>query len=119
MKLRASGSDTSTAYYFGIAQINTSTGAVTGSNLHNGASWQLTGIRNNAATRNTADVTLSNPQLAKVTSFSTTGAFDNGSTTLGFAGGGFQDSSTSFDGFTLSASSGNLSGVVYVYGMAV
>lgn len=118
MKLRASGTDSSVSYYFGFAQ-TTSAGTVAGSNGNNFSSWLLTNIRNNAAARNVADVTLYSPQLAIATNFTNTGSFDNGTIVAGIAGGGTHDVATAYDGFTLLASSGNITGVVYVYGLAV
>ena len=119
LKLRASGTDSSASYYFGLAQTN-SAGTVAGSNGNNVTTgWTLTNIRNSATARNTADVTLYSPQLAIATNYTVTGAFDNGAIVAGHAGGGTHDAGTAYDGFTLLASSGNITGVVYVYGLAV
>jgi hypothetical protein len=119
LKLRESGTDSSTQYYFGLAQ-TTAAGVVAGTNGNNVTTgFTLTGIRNNAAERNVANVTLYSPQLAIATNYTSTGSFDNGTLVAGNAGGGTHNVATAYDGFTLLASSGNLSGVVYVYGMAV
>lgn len=117
MKLRASGTDSSASYYFGLAQ-TTSGGTVAGSNGNNVTTgWTLTNIRNNATARNVADVTLYSPQLAIATNYTVTGAFDNGTVVAGLAGGGTHDVGTAYDGFTLLASSGNITGSISVYGI--
>jgi hypothetical protein len=116
LKLRASGTDSSASYYFGLAQ-TTSGGTVAGSNGNNVTTgFTLTGIRNNATARNVANVTLYSPQLAIATNYTVTASFDDGNVVAGNAGGGTHNVATAYDGFTLVASSGNITGVVSVYG---
>jgi hypothetical protein len=119
LKLRASATDSSASYYYGLAE--TSAGGVSaivnGNNVTTGLF--LTKMRNSANARNGADVTLFNPQLAMETNYAVTSGYNNGSIVAGAAGGGAHEVATAYDGFTLLASSGNLTGVVYTFGVAV
>jgi hypothetical protein len=117
MRLRASGTDSSVSYYYGLAQ--TSSGGVSavinGNNVSDGLF--LTRMRNAADLRTGVDVTLFNPQIALETNYTVMCAFNDGSLVAGAAGGGAHESAVSYTGFTLRGSSGNITGSVSVYGV--
>jgi len=106
---------TTTGYYAGYVFINYSTNAVTGPSDNNGASFTLAAYssQNNAISLNAE---LISPFLSKPTIFNTfvAQATSGGGSRIGT---GFQAATTSFTDFTLTPSSGTLTGgTIRVYG---
>jgi hypothetical protein len=107
------GSTTTGYYAFGYFGSYTS-GAVTGSNINNAASWSAAGT--GTASNNYANIFLSNPFLAKNTMFLSNAAnASTTSTTVHY--NGFLNNSTSYTSFTLTTSTGTVTGgTIRVYG---
>lgn len=111
---------TTSGYYGAITASNYATGNFTGGGgFSNAASFSYVfAISNPATNLNGGSVILSNPFATKRT---TLNGFITRLNTTGYAGvvGGFQDSDTSFTGFTLIPSTGTItSGNISVYGLA-
>ena len=107
---------TTTGYYAGFARITYAGGVVSGTNTSNGSSFGLIGL----GSTNTLDANfeLRNPFASKVTTFSDNYAQ---TTTAGqaYVGAGFQNSTTSFTGFTILLNTGTITGgTIRVYGYA-
>lgn len=105
---------TTTGYYAGYSDISYATGAVTGNGNNNAASFTLSGYNSTSAISYNAD--LQNPFLAKNTILNVlvgppaTGAGAR-------FGAGFLNDTTSYTDFTLTPSSGTLTGgTIRVYG---
>jgi hypothetical protein len=112
MRLRASGTDTTTNYNFGgnVFRTNAGTSPFGG----NATSLIRVGFSNLADTNYSLDVY--NPFLAQNTSTSITGWGGDVSTWYSVFAGGNQESTTSFDGFTILPDSGTITGSLTVYG---
>lgn len=114
-RLRASGSDSSTAYYWGSNYV-TATG---GSGISNGSNATSVGHAYAGTTYEEEGqliIDLSGVQETR----NTVGSFfdirhDSGATVTR-TGGFLHSSSTSYDGFSYLIASGNMTGVAYVYG---
>jgi hypothetical protein len=111
---------TTTGYYGAAATANYATGNFTGAiNFSNTSNFQYVfAISNPATNLSGGSVILSNPFATKRT---TMNGFVTRLISTGYAGtvGGFQDSDTSFTGFTLIPSSGTITlGNISVYGLA-
>ena len=121
MRLRASGSDDSTSNYFLGAEGRTNDGSDTTWANDGATSWTI-GYTSTAvaARRNRQSFTVYAPQAATRTGISGTGTTAR-TTNIGiggfFAGGEFA-ATTAFDGFSIIASAGTISGTVRVYGLA-
>ena len=106
---------TTAGYYTGGLYVGYSTGTVVGQSINNGAQFYV-GITTSQCLAGT--IFLSNPNLAKNTTF---GTFAPGTSTGG-AGEmytGFLNDTTQYTAFTIFASSGTLTGgTIRVYGMA-
>jgi len=110
---------TTTGYYGALNTGLYATGAYSGGAINNAANFLYCfAISNPATNLNGGSIILSNPFAAKRT---TINGFVTRLTTTGYAGvvGGYQDSDTSFTGFTLIPSTGTItSGNISVYGLA-
>jgi hypothetical protein len=111
---------TNTGYYGTLVTANYATGNFTGGgNFSNAAQFDYGFAISNPATNvNGGSVIVTNPFATKRT---TLNGFITFLSTTGYAGtvGGFQDSDTSFTGFTLIPSNGTItSGNISVYGLA-
>ena len=108
---------TITGYYGAASTANFATGNYTGGiNFSNTSNFQYVFAISNPATNiNGGSVTLFNPFQTKRTTMS---GFVARLNTAGYAGavGGFQDSDTSFTGFTLIPSTGTMTGTCNIYG---
>jgi len=114
LKLRVSGTDSSTGWYTGSIAQPCNGGAVASSGGANSASWPL-GLFQSGYAQN---ISLQNPFIASLTSVSTIHTDTNGAAGNFNIGGGWHEPATSYDGFTITlASSG--SGSYYVYGYGV
>jgi hypothetical protein len=117
LRLRASGTDTSSADYRSLQQQQyVAIGAVGVSGSNTATSFGLGGI-SNAETEYHSQI--ANPQVTKTTMMNSEGinvqaAFGNGIDA--YRAQGFLFNTTSYDGFTLFAASANITGTVYVYG---
>lgn len=99
------------SYLYGYMVINYSTGAITSVNSAAGASMAHIGAGSTTTLRANFDVI--NPFLAKPTIFNANIA----STANGGTANGFHNVSTSYTGFTITPSTGTLTGgTIYVYG---
>jgi hypothetical protein len=98
------------SYYSGYIQVTYSTGAVAGGAVNNGAYWDLGGAR---AGNPSLIIELENPNLARPTSVR---SFD--ATTVTYRQyGGYHNVSTAYTAFTLTPSTGTLTGgTIIVYG---
>ena len=106
---------TTAGYYSGGSYTPYSSGVVTGQSVNNGAQFYAGIVTTNTLS---ATIFMSNPNLAKTTTFSTLTAAAN---TIG-AGeqyGGFLNNTTQYTGFTIFPSTGTITGgTIRVYGMA-
>jgi hypothetical protein len=101
MRLRASGSDTSTGYYYGQTRVDMAASAINVS-VGNNATVMATGSVVGPAGRGTAVAQITNPQLAEYTSF----AFQSTDVRAmsgygGITSTGQLTNTTQYDGFTL------------------
>jgi hypothetical protein len=111
MRLRVAGSDASTGAYF-YAQAGYNSGNTTSNN--SGASQTSIDLYGNPTVLHT--IVMSNPFVATPTRAVNQFAAFSASLSAG-AGGFFHNVSTSYDGFTMFPASGNITGVVRVYGI--
>jgi hypothetical protein len=120
MKMRVSGTDSSTNYYGWLQRNFSSSGTqpTQTSNISNGSS----GVEIASSTLNLTSVTeVLSPYTATPTGFaSVADIWDSGnSRTLSYTWQGMHSASTSYDGFSLIPNSGTLTGTVYIYGYGV
>lgn len=105
---------TSTGYYAGYTDVNYGTGSVTGTGNNNAASFTIVGYNTTAAITFNAD--LQNPFLSKNTIMNSL-AGPTATGAGGRTGGGYLNDTTSYTDFTLTPSSGTLTGgTIRVYG---
>jgi hypothetical protein len=109
---------TTSGYYYStpmsaFSDGNYSTAGGAGSNA---ASWAYVAAANAATVGTTLEIV--NPYLASRTFFSSTPVVSGSNTAFG-TGGGFLNNTTSYTGFTLAASTGNLTGTCNIYGYAL
>jgi hypothetical protein len=106
-KLRAAGTDLSATYYWGLTYVTwaAASGAQGGSNT---TSWKVGSLENPV----NANFVVQNPFLSVAKGFTGGGQTVDAMQTLG----GTNTSTASHDGFTLSASAGNLTATVRVFG---
>ena len=115
MKLRASSSDNSVNYYTALGGSNQS-GAYYAHAQAN-ASLVFFGKLDAGAPLTANAMDIYSPQLSVRTAGNMTQTyFDNSSTFVGVAGGFGHDNTGSFDGLTVSASAGTITGTIRVYG---
>lgn len=119
IRMRASGSDTNTGYYWGMSRVDIAAATISvdrGSN----SSIMATGAIAGTAGRASSMVQVINPQLAHYTSFSSQSTDNRGSAGYGALNcGGQLTNTTQYDGFSLmfGAGSGTISSLeVKVYG---
>jgi hypothetical protein len=113
MRMRASGTDTSTNYQQTRLY---ALGATVGADTAITDGFFLNGLDKDFPDEPLCVVNLANPQAANRTSF-VNQAQNRGATVVNYWSlGGFQDSTTQFDGFTILTDSGTMSGRVRVYG---
>lgn len=120
-RLRASGTDASGANYSGGGFYNYSSGATVGGLNYNGATFYTFGgagtILNSAApSRNLFVVDMCRPFIASETMWN---SFISNQDTAGFRAtiqGNLHDAGTSYDGFSIFTSTGNITGTIRVYG---
>jgi hypothetical protein len=112
-KLRASGVDNSTSYYWGLSMTSSLAAAV----LSGGSNTDHFRIGNLvSAVRGFATFSVNAPFLAKETLFAGSLFNEFGGSLAGGGSGGLHASATSFDGFSIIASTGTVTGKVSVYG---
>jgi hypothetical protein len=117
MKMRASGSDTSTGYYTNVMGI-LENGTAENMTAANTSSWSINDIDGVSATgaTNSTVIELFNPERNIPTSATLVANGQNAAGFLrGFAGGLWSATATSFDGFTI-GQAGNIAGTIRVYG---
>ena len=113
IRLRASGTDTSTGYdQTRLYSLGSTVGADTVASDY----FYTTGLNSSYPTEPSAVVNIFNPQTTNRTSLISQGQHRGTSVTNQFLVSGFQDSATQFDGFTLRVDSGTMSGTIRVYG---
>jgi hypothetical protein len=104
---------TTTGYYLGGSAVNYTTGTVTGFGSSNVASFFCTYFNSNA---HSAHINIQSPNLAKVTTFNTDAISALAGANIAYYSG-FLDNTTSYTAFTLTASSGTMTGgTIRVYG---
>jgi len=115
LRLRASGTDNSSALY---QQMSTGLTQVTGntSNLgqNNTTSWDVNGVTTSAQYGLVLDVL--GPQTATTTQIQGQLTCDNNSSYVGRSVNGLHNSTTSFDALSYIASTGTFTGAILVYG---
>ena len=113
MRMRASGTDTSTNYQQTRLY---ALGATVGADTVTTTEFFLNGLDKDFPDEPLCVVTLANPQTANRTSFVNQAQNRGASVVNWWSVGGFQDSTTQFDGFTIITDSGTMTGRVRVYG---
>jgi hypothetical protein len=117
MKMRQNGVDTSTNYYFGGAY-----GIFTGTNSNwsgnNTTQWSLGSIdTSNQNISQSYSMDIYSPQVTRDTNISLQGwSQEQGGNTYWLSFSGTQNTGTQFDGFSIIASAGNISGKTSIYG---
>ena len=115
MRMRASGTDTTTNYEIMLFDkpfnTNVSTPAAIGTIALGTTNWYMSDTTNTLG-YNYNNITLSSPQLSISTTFTASAISRSGLQSIG----GKLNNSTSYDGFTFTASANNFDGVIRVYG---
>jgi hypothetical protein len=115
MRLRASGTDAITNYFYGGTDVIYNTGG-SSTRVGNGVTfWAVGQYSNDADSRTGMWMDINNPFVAGMTSMGYVGNF-NGTVPFSVTGAGFHSTATSYDGFTMYPASGNASATIYVYG---
>ena len=105
---------TTTGYYAGVVRIDYSAGTLTGANNNNGPNWGNIG-RGSTGTLDSL-IELKNPFASKLTTMSMSNAAVI-TAGVAYVGTGFQNSTTSFTGFTILVTTGTITGgTIRVYG---
>jgi hypothetical protein len=116
LRLRASGTDATTAYHYSWVQARVSDGNVGGGFGSNLGYFILAPLKTGGAVP-AGRVTLLDPQLAARTSFFAQAMSEHSSAgEFTYSHGGRQQSTTQFDGFTIYPGSGTITGSLKVYG---
>ena len=103
-----------TGYYSGFVYVQYSLGTVSATSNNNATSWASIGAQ--ATTGNSVDVELFGPNQAIRTGM-TSRYFGIRTTSVGGSQSGFHNATTQHTAFTITCSSGNITGgIVYVYG---
>jgi hypothetical protein len=119
LKMRASGTDNSTNYYYAMNNLKTNN---TANNYYatNGTSGFLIGEIDGPSSANNwnfASIVLCNPQLTLLTNFTSTGtSLDTGGSVNGHSGGGTHALAASYDAVSLIVSAGTITGSISIYG---
>lgn len=119
IKMRSGATDASTNYAYAYPYLNVG-GAVTSLNGSALTTGVLIGRLDSGTVgyANSSDITIFNPFAAQFTAGTITLVDRNSAGTLGGGAGGFNHgTATSYDGFNLIASTGNMSGVCSVFGV--
>ena len=115
-RLRASSTDTSTNYDSAIGYHQ---GASAGTETNaNGTDEVKFSSNKTSADVISAKIEFYNPNLASQTSFTTHSAGGYGTNRFTWVGGGLQNSTTQFDGFSIYPAAGDITGSIKVYGYA-
>ena len=115
MKLRASGTDSSTGYYF--ERVRNENGSITGTRFSNNDTFFVGSYDSTSPSRNYKEVNLYSPQLAVLTSYNSTGNYVSADASLKTETmGGYHSSATAYDSISIIPSSGTMTGTVRVYG---
>lgn len=114
-RLASGGTSATTNYTFGFSYVSTATGAVSG--VGNAlTSYQITGSVQSASFRHLGSIDVFQPFLTQFTSIVSTGYITRADIVSSGVNGNHQTAS-SYDGFTLYPSTGNISGgTIRVYG---
>jgi hypothetical protein len=119
LKMRASGTDNSTNYYYAMNNLKTNN---TANNYYatNGTSGFLIGEIDGPSSANNwnfTSIVLCNPQLTLLTNFTSTGtSLDTGGSVNGHSGGGTHALAASYDAVSLIVSAGTITGSISIYG---
>lgn len=115
MRMRASGSDTTSNYDIMLWDkpfaSTVSTPVSIGTTTFGSANWYMSDTTNTLG-YNYTNITLSSPQKTISTTFTASAVSRSGYQTIG----GKLNDSTSYDGFTFTASANNFDGIIRVYG---
>lgn len=117
IRMRASGSDNASAnYYHNGPEVATSSTTTPGVYRSAGLAnqWQLVGGDNSDTGCSCADIF--NPQASKRTAMTMLTISMNSTDMRFITNGGLMSVTTAYDGFSLIANTGNITGSVYVYG---
>jgi hypothetical protein len=114
LRLRSGTTDASGSNYSWGLNVVTNGGTVFGLG---GSGATSSNILRPATTRNTVAFTICSPNIARETVWSGTLSYNDGATVgVGGAMGGIHAVSTAYDGFTITAASGTITGKLSVYG---
>jgi len=115
IRLRASGTDSSATYYLGASQVRMTDGNNGADNTNNGSLWNIsqpeTGVLIGGAS-----MIMNGPAIARITRMSYQSIAVAGGVPFARSGVGYHDTATAYDGFSIIASAGNMTGTVRVYG---
>jgi hypothetical protein len=115
VRLRASGTDVSTGYFWAGSYVPTSgTATVTGFNGAGDTTFFRIAGASDANERTAADVNLFNPQASATTTF--TSLTNDGNNFGAIIQTGLLNNTNSYDGFTLISQTNNITGTVQVFG---
>lgn len=118
-KMRSGATDSSLNYYYGINITDTIANTNTPRTTSGAGTSILIGTTDNVGTANLTTVVMdiSKPFSATYTGFAITGnSISTSNVIYGLAGGANHAVNTSYDGFNIIASAGNISGTVKTYG---
>jgi len=114
IRMRASGTDSSASYNYASAQINASTGAVSGDAASAAAQWVVAGAQSGAQAYIVIDFI--GPNLSSATKGAWHSLASSSSIYFPRSGGGLHDVASAYDGFSLITSANNMTGTLKVYG---
>jgi hypothetical protein len=118
LRLRAAGSDVTTSTYTSSSLISSDNTASAGYQTE--TSWNMIISTRTANPNSILNVELQNPFLAVSTLYQTRSwHVSNAQSYLQYLNGGFQSGATSFDGMSIVCSTGNIDGLVSVYGYTI
>jgi hypothetical protein len=116
LRLRAAGADLATSTY-NFNNVQALDNAISGVNSISGTSWNAVTVRN-LSIRNSFQATLLNPAKSGVSKGYFFQAFDwTAASNASAIGGGYNSTTTVFDGFSILCSSGSITGDIQVYGL--
>jgi hypothetical protein len=119
LRLRAAGSDVSTSTYTNSTLLSSDNSASANYD-QNVTSWEMIVSTRSAAPISMLNVELQNPFLAVSTHYQTRSwHIQNGQEYIQRFNGGFQSGATSFDGISIVCSTGDIDGLVSVYGYTI
>jgi hypothetical protein len=114
LRLRVSGTDSSTEYYYGGLAGSSSADTIFYRKGNNVTSLGLSLLGSNYTFGSVVDIHY--PNVAGRTIFNYSISGDNGSSYMGGAGSGFHNVATAYTGFTIFPASSNITGTLSVYG---